>query len=104
MSADTGGCTYRGSSGGHEDQTTQVRSTFVAQSTGSVDQSADTIRLNGRANQGATPGGSRIGGLFRLEEFFFCVGSLSAVVGIPEDGREDGERCRVAEDRAQSDR
>lgn len=41
--------TYRGSSRGEEDQRAEVSSTLVGKSTSSVDQSTDTIGLDGRA-------------------------------------------------------
>jgi hypothetical protein len=49
------GMTYGGSSGGHEDQGAEVSSALVGEGTGSVDQSTNTVCLEGRADNGATP-------------------------------------------------
>ena len=42
-----GSVTYAWGGAGHEDQTPQIRGTFVAQRASSVDQGANTVRLNG---------------------------------------------------------
>ena len=47
--------TYGGSGGGEEDQGAEVSSTLVGESSGSVDQSTDTVGLDTRAEDGATP-------------------------------------------------
>lgn len=95
--------TYTWCGRGHEDQAAQVGGTLVAERTGSVDQSTNTIRLDGAADDGATPGGGGRGGLLRLEEFLLGVGSLSAVVGVTEQRAENGERGGVVEKSAEGD-
>ena len=44
-------CTYTWSSRGHEDQGTEVCSTLVAESTGGIDQSGDTVGLDTGADE-----------------------------------------------------
>jgi len=95
--------TYGGSGGGEEDQGAEVSSTLVGESSGSVDQSTDTVGLDTRAEDGAAPrcgGGS---GLFAVEVLLLGVGLLCAAVGVTEDGAEDSEGDGVVESRAESD-
>lgn len=95
--------TYAWCGTGHEDQAAQVGGTLVAEGTGRVNQSTDTIGLDGAADKGATPGGGGRGGLLRLEEFLLGVGGLSAVVGVTEQRAEDGKRGGVVEESAEGD-
>lgn len=96
--------TYRRRRSSHEDQPAKISSSLVAHSPSSIDQSTDTVRLkSGAAERGAVKGQSG-GGLLRLEELLLAVGGLGPVVGVAEDGREDGERGGVGEDRAERDR
>ena len=44
--------TYARGRASHEDQTAQIRSTFIAEGASSIDQSADTVRLNSAADEG----------------------------------------------------
>ena len=88
--------TYGRSSGSEEDQRAEVSSTLVGESAGSVDESTNTVRLNGRADDGATPrsggGGSLLG-----------VGLLCAAVGVTKNGAENGKGDSVVEGRAEGD-
>ncbi len=90
--------TYRRSRAGHEDQTTQIGRAFVTQRASGVDQSTDTVGLDGGADEGGSIGGSSTGGLLRLGEFLLRVGGLGTVVGIAENRGHDGERGGVGED------
>jgi len=95
--------TYGGSGGGEEDQGAEVSSTLVGESSGSVDQSTDTVGLDTRAEDGATPrcgGGS---GLLAVEVLLLGVGLLCAAVCVTEDGAEDSEGDGVVEGRAEGD-
>jgi hypothetical protein len=65
---DSIGKTYTRSGASKEDQCAQVRSALVAQSAGGVDQSSNTVGLDGASNQGAAPGGGSTGGLLGLDE------------------------------------
>jgi hypothetical protein len=94
--------TYRWCGGSHEDQWAEVSSALVGEGTGSVDQSTNTVCLDGRADNGATPGGSGGCGLLAVEVLLLGVGLLRAAVGITEDGAEDGEGDSVVEGRAKS--
>jgi len=95
--------TYRGSSGGEEDQRAEVGGALVGKSTSGVDQSTNTVCLDGRADDGATPGGGSGRGFLAVEVLLLGVGLLRAAVGVTEDGAEDGERDGVVEGRAKSD-
>jgi len=83
--------TYRRSSRGEEDQRTEVSSTLLAEGTGGVDKSTNTVGLDGRASEGRTPGGGSGGGLLGLEELLLGVGSLGAVVGLTEERSHHGK-------------
>jgi len=85
-----------------EDQGAEVGSTLVGESTGSVDEGADTVGLDGRTDNGATPRGSSGGGLLRVEELLLGVGLLRPAVGVSEDGAQDCERDGVVEGCAES--
>ncbi len=95
--------TYRGSSRSEEDQRAEVSSALVGEGTGGVDESTNTVRLDGRADNGATPRSSSGGGLLRVEVLLLGVGLLRAAVGITEDGAEDGKGNCVVKGRAESD-
>ena len=89
---------------GHEDQAAQVGRSLVAEGAGGVDQGADSVRLDGRADERRTPGCRRRCGFLGLDKFLGRVGPLGAVVGVAEDGSQDGQRGRVVEDGAQGNR
>lgn len=93
--------TYTRGGSGEEDQCSQVSSTLVAQGTCGIDQGSNTVSLNGASGKGATPSGGSTGGFLGLEELFLGVGSLSAVVGIAEDGGQDSQGGSVGEDGTQ---
>lgn len=97
------GETHGWSRGGHEDEGAEVGSTLVGKGTGGVDQSTNTVGLDGRADDGGTPGGGSRGSLLGLEELLLGVGSLSLPVGVAEDWAEDGEGSDVVEDGAEGD-
>lgn len=82
--------TYAWTSRSAEDQRAEVGGTFVAQSASSVEESGNTICLETRANNGRAPASSGSSCLARLEELLLAVGSLSSVVGVTEERREDG--------------
>lgn len=95
--------TYAWSGASEEDQAAEVGSALVAEGASGIDQSSNTVRLDGATDQGRSPSGGSAGGLLGFEEFFLGVGGLGAVVGVTEDRAEDGERDGVIEDSAQSD-
>jgi hypothetical protein len=91
---------YRWSSRGEEDQRSEVSSTLVAECSGSVDQSTDTIGLDGGTDKGAAPGrgsGSSFLGLYKL---LSAVGLLRAAVGLAEERGHDCEGGSMVEDGA----
>jgi hypothetical protein len=83
------GQTYCGSRGSHEDDSTEVRSTLVAQSTSGVDESADAIALEGGADEGSAPGNGGGAGLPGVQKLILGVGELGTLVGLAEEGSED---------------
>lgn len=93
------GITYAWSRASEEDQCSEISSTLIAQGTGSINQSSNTVSLNGTANERATPSSGSTGSLLRLDEFLLGVGGLGAVVGVTEDwgqntqGGSVGEKC-----------
>jgi hypothetical protein len=95
------GSTYGRSSGGSEDQSTEVSGALVGKGTGSVDQSTNTVGLDTRADEGRAPRGSGGGGLLGVEELLLAVGSLGAAVRVTEDGAEDSEGDGVVEGSAE---
>ena len=95
--------TYRWSRASKEDQATQVRRALVAERAGGIDERADAIGLDGRADERCAPRGARRSSLPRLEEFFLGVGGLGLAVGLAEDGAQDGEGGGVVEDGAERD-
>lgn len=90
-----------GSGGGGEDEAAEVGSALVAQGAGGVDQGADTVGLQGRADEGGAPGDGGGRGLLGLDKLLLGVGGLGAVVGLAEEGREDGELNAVVEEGAE---
>jgi len=52
-----------GGGAGEEDERSEVSSTLVAESTSCVDQSTDTVGLEGATSERATPSGGSAGGL-----------------------------------------
>lgn len=95
--------TYTGSGGSKEDERSEVSSALVAQGASGVDESTDTVGLESRASEGRTPGESSTGSLLGADELLLGVGGLSALVGLAEDGGEDGELNTVVESSAQGD-
>ena len=95
--------TYGRSGRGSEDQTTEVGSALVGEGTGGVEQSTNTVGLEGRAGKGSTPGSGGRSSLLGLEELLLGVGGLGLTVGVTEDGAEDGEGGEVVEGSADSD-
>jgi len=90
-----------GSRGSEEDETAEISSALVAQGTGGVDQSTDTIRLEGGADERRTPGESSTGSLLGSDELLLGVGDLGALVGLAEDGGEDRKLDAVVEGSAE---
>ena len=95
---------YRGSRAGEEDQRAEVGSALVRESASGVDEGTDTVRLDGRADEGSTPGRGGRGSLLGLEELLLGVGGLGLTVGVTEDGAEDSKGDGVAVDGAEGDR
>lgn len=95
--------TYTGSRGSEEDETTEVSSALVAQSTSSVNQSTNTVALQGGTDERGTPGERSTAGLLGADELLLGVGKLSALVCLAEDGSEDSELDAVVEGRAEGD-
>lgn len=75
----------------------------MAQRAGGIEQRADAVALQGRADKGRAPGDGGARGLARLDELFFGVGGLCAVVGLAEDGGQDDEVDAVVEEGAEGD-
>ena len=88
---------------GGKDEAAQVGSALVAESAGGVDESSNTIRLQGRADEGGAPGNGSTRGLARLDELLLGVGNLGALVCLAEDGAQHGQLDRVVEDGAKGD-
>ena len=95
--------TYRRSSRGEKDQRTEVTGALVCEGTSGVDESTDTVGLDGGASEGRSPRRGGGGSLLRVEELLLGVGSLGAAVGLAEDGAEDSERDGVVEGGAEGD-
>ncbi len=98
-----GGEAYSGSTGSKEDQAAEVRCALVAQRAGGVDQSTDTVRLQSRADQGGTPGDGHTTGLLGADELLLRVGSLGALVRLPEERSKESQLGGVVESRAEGD-
>lgn len=95
--------TYRWSRRGSEDQSTEVCSALVGESASGLEQSSNTVGLEGRAGEGSSPGSASRGGLLGLEELLRRVGGLGLAVGFAEDRAEDGEGGDVVKDSAERD-
>ena len=91
------------SGGSEEDEGTEVSSTLVGKSSSSVDQSTDTVGLDTRAEDRATPRCGSGSGLLGVEVLLLGVSLLRAAVCVTEDGSKDGEGDSVVEGRAESD-
>lgn len=96
--------TYGRSGAGEEDQGAEVSSALVGKSASGVDEGTDTVRLDGRADEGSTPGRGGGGSLLGLEELLLGVGGLGLTVGVTENGSEDSKGDGVAVDGAKGDR
>lgn len=81
--------TYAGSRSSEEDERAEVSSALVGQGAGSVDEGTNTVGLEGRADEGSTPGDGGTLGLLGASELLLGVGSLGALVGLAEDGGQD---------------
>lgn len=92
--------TYRRSSRSEENQRAKVSSALVGEGTGSVDQSTNTVRLDSRADNGASPRSGSSGGLLAVEVLLLGVCLLCATVRVTKDGAEDSEGDGVVEGRA----
>lgn len=103
MEGAVGGQTYTRSSSSSKDQTTQVRSALVAQGACGINESSNTITLEGRADERGAPGNGGTAGLLGLDELLLGVGRLSALVGLAEDGTQDGQLNAVVEESAEGD-
>lgn len=97
------GETYARSCASKKDQGTHVRRTLVAQYASGHKQSTDAIGLKGTASEGGSPGCCSAGSLLRLGKLLLGVSGLGAVVGVAEDGSEDGERDEVGIGGAEGD-
>lgn len=93
--------TYTGSRAGEEDQRSEVCGALVAQGAGGVDQSSDTVGLDGTADEGASPCGGGTGSLLGLDKLLFRVGGLGAVIGVAEDRGQNAQGSCVGEERTQ---
>ena len=94
-------CTHRWSRRCGKDQSTEVGSALVAEGASRVDESTNTVGLEGGASEGSSPGGGGRGSLLGLEELLLRVGGLCLTVGVTKDGAEDGQRHGVVEDGAE---
>lgn len=95
--------TYRWSRGCGEDEGSEIGGALVAQSAGGIDESADTVRLDGGTDERSTPSSTGGGGLLGLEELLGAVSGLRAAVGVAKERAQDGERGDVVEDGAKCD-
>ena len=95
--------TYAWSGARKEDQAAEVGGALVAEGASGIDQSSDTVGLDGRADDRSSPAGGSGGGLSGLEELLLAVGGLGAVVGVTEERCEDGEGGGLVEDDAEGD-
>lgn len=68
----------------------------MAESASGVDQSTDTVGLDGATGEGASPCSRGGGSLLGLEELLLGVGGLGTVVGVTEERAENGEGDGVA--------
>jgi hypothetical protein len=92
-----------GSRGGGEDESTEVSSALVGQGASGVDESTDTVALESGAQEGGAPGNGGVGGLLGLDKLLAAGRGLVAVVGLAEDGGQDGELNTLVEGQAKGD-
>lgn len=92
------GKTYARSRTSKEDQRSEVGGSLVCQGAGSINEGSNTISLESASDERAAPGSNSTAGLLGLDEFFLCVGGLSTVVGVTEDGGENAEGSSVSKD------
>lgn len=92
-----------GGAGGGEDESTEVGGALVGESACGVDQGTNTVGLEGRTDEGGTPGGGSRRGFPRLEELLLGVGRLGLLPGLAEERGEDAELEGVVEDGAEGD-
>lgn len=95
--------TYRWSRGSKEDEGAEVCGALVGESAGSVNQSTNTVCLDGGAGEGSSPSDGGGSSLLGLDKFLSGVGLLCAAVGVAKDWAKDGKRCGVVEDSAERD-
>lgn len=96
--------THGRSRAGEEDQRAEVGGALVGESASGVDEGTDTVRLDGRADEGGTPGSGSRSSLLGLEELLLGVGGLGLTVGVAEDGAKHGKGDGVVVDGAEGDR
>lgn len=94
---------YGGGRAGHEDQAAEVGGALVAESAGGVDQSTNTVGLNGRPDERGSPGDAGRGGFLGLEELFLGVGLLGATVGVAKQWTHYSQAGGMIEDGAEGD-
>ena len=92
-----GGWTHTWGRSREEDQGAHVRSTLIAERTGSDHESADAIRLQGASDKRRSPSSRGTGGLLGLEKFLLAVCSLGAAICIAKYGSKDSKRDGVVE-------
>jgi len=80
-----------------KDQAAEIGSTLVAQRPRGIDQGANAITLEGRANKRGAPGNGSATGLLGLDKLFLGVGLLGALVGLAKDGAKNSELDAVVE-------
>ena len=95
--------TYSGSGSSSEDQSTEIGSTLVAQSSSRVNQSTDTVALKGRADKRGTPGSGSGAGLPGSSELLLGVGRLGALVSLAEERAHDSNLNSMVEDKTDSE-
>lgn len=84
--------THYRSRGGHEEQTAQIGGTLVTQGAGGVDEGADAVSLQGRADEGGAPRDSSRRCLLGANELLLGVGFLGALIRLAKKRGEDWER------------
>lgn len=97
------GKAYRWGGRSKEDEGTKVGGALVGEGAGGVDESAYTIGLDTRADNGASPRGGGGGSLLGVEVLLLGVCLLCAAVGIAKDGAKNGEGDGVVEGSAEGD-
>lgn len=92
-----------GSAGRGEDESAEVGSALVAESASGVDESTDTVGLEGGTDESAAPCGDSTSGLAGTGKLLLAVGYLGALVSLAEERGEDGELGGLVEDGAKGD-